>query len=328
MFAELPKGSVFCILVASMFPALVLIAFAVKLWEIWKAKRWLTAEGKVIASRVKSQVRTRPSGDFDTSDTEVENQPFVQYEFRIASQKHIGTRIAIGEKIPSVELKSTLARYPVGKAVTVYYDPADPKKCVLERELPFSNTTMWIGLGVVMLVFVGGPLLFAFSYFNGVEWFKSHLANPRQAPLVTVMGLFGLGVLFFAQAFTRMVRQATRWPVVRGTVLDSGTQEVAAVINDGYRTHYRSLVLYRYTVSGREYQGDRIAIGVVISSTLPWLVRQRSAKYRPGMTVDVHYNPAGPGESVLNANSKWHYLPWCIGAVILAFAWAVATGRI
>jgi hypothetical protein len=322
MFAELPKGGLFCIVVASMFPLLILVAVVVKMWEIWKAKSWLAAEGKVIASRV--QTRTIES---DTGDSSVINEPFVQYEFKVGSQKYRGTRITIGEKISNSDLEPILARYSVGKAVTVYYDPADPKKCLLERDLGMSKTTLAAGFGVLMLVFVGGPLALAFGYFNGLEWFKSHLANPRQAPIVTVLGLFGLGVLFFAQAFSRMVRQAARWPVAKGTILGSGTRAVAVSDGEGSRTHYRSSVLYRYTVNSREYKGDRIALGVSVSSTLPVLARMSSAKYRAGQQVNVHYNPAAPGESVLNVNSKWHIVPWMIAAVILTFTWAVATGR-
>ena len=162
---------------------MILIAVVVKLYEVWRAKSWLQAEGKVLASRVATQVKSRAFEE--SGDTQFETIPLVEYEFRIGSQTHRGTRITIGEKVPDSEIEETLARYPVGKAVTVFYNPKNPKQCLLERDLPISNKMFAVGTGLLVLIFVGGPLLLYFGYWNGLDWIRPHMANPKHAPFVT-----------------------------------------------------------------------------------------------------------------------------------------------
>ena len=85
-----------------------------------------------------------------------------------------------------------LKRYPVGKAVTVYYDPARPERALLERTLPVGKVAQ--GLGCLMALFVVGPLIAVFFYYNAVAWLETRVANRGRAPLVAILICFGLGV--------------------------------------------------------------------------------------------------------------------------------------
>lgn len=321
-------GAIFILFVVAMFPTLILVAFAVKMWEVRQASRWPSEPGKVVISKVKSHKKKPSEPGYNFSDTEVTNEPQVEYDFLVGGSKYRGTRITIGEKTSGFELESILARYPVGAEVTVYYDPANPKKAVLERDLPMG--IMLAGMGCLLLFFIGGPLLALFFYFNGVKWFTSHLANPDQAPFVTAAGGFGLLVLLFAIAFGRMIKQASGWPVTTGHIVSSGVDAYLArndVTDRRLRTSYKSSVVYQYQVNGREYTGGRLTMGVVISASFPGAANRTARRYPVGTEVQVHYNPQSPGESVLHPRSYWHYLLWLVAAVMFVLAWAVATGR-
>jgi hypothetical protein len=321
-------GAVFLVIVAAMFPTLLVVAIVVKLWEVRKASRWPAVEGKVIASRVESHRKSPGDPGYDFDDTEVSNEPLVEYVYHVDGRKYRGRRITIGEKTSTYELETILARYPIGTAVTVYYDPANPQTAVLERDFPAS---VWaIGVGCVVAS-IAVPLLAAAVYFHGVDWLKAHLANPGRAPFVAAAGGFGLAVLLFGLAFMAYVRKAAKWPVTRGRIVAADVQAFQdrrhSWSDYAYRRHYKPSVVYEYEVNGRKYRGDRLTIGVVVSATLPGFARRTAARYPVGTEVDVHYDPNKPGESVLHPRSAMHWLIFVAAGIMLTLAWAVATGR-
>jgi hypothetical protein len=319
------KGAIFILIVCASFPALIIVALVVKQWEVRKAKRWPSTTGKVIASRIASSTK-EPGDAASFGERNVTNEPYVEYEYHVEGQRFRNTRITIGEKTSEYELEAILARYPVGTAVTVYYDPANPQKAVLERDI--FTSTMWLGFGCLMLFFIGGPLVAAFLYFNGLDWLRPHLANPKHAPFVTALTGFGLVVLLFAAAFTKMVWQAASWPIAPGRIISSNVESYLDDTDGPPRTQYRARVLYTYEVHGRQYTGDRLSLGLTISGTLSRLAQRTASRYPVGHSVDVYYNPDNPSDSLLHPHSRWHYLLWLIGIGILTFAWAVATGRV
>ena len=324
-------GAVFLTLVCAMFPTLILVALAVKLREVREAGRWPETTGKVIASRVRSRRNEPDDPDYNFSDTEVTNEPFVEYEYRVGDREYRCSRVTIGEKTSGEELEAILARYPVGTPVTVYYDPAKPTRAVLERTLPMG--TMAAGVGCLMLFFIGGPLIAASLYFNAVGWLKGRLVNPDRAPLVAAITGFGLAVSLFAAVFTRVVRQACAGllrgvgsPPPRWRHFGTGTRSTRSPVVR--RIRYKPGVTYTYEVNGRRYSGDRLTVGVIVSASFPGLAGRTAAKYPVGGEVDVHYNPRSPGESVLRPRSVLHHLLWVVAAALFAFAWALATGRL
>lgn len=323
------SGAIFVIFVVACFPAIILIAVAVKLWEVHKAKSWLEVKGKVIASRVQSHRNQPGDPGYDFHDTEVTNEPLVEYEYTVNNKKLRCHRITIGEKTSAFELEEILVRYTVGTDVTVFYNPAKPEQAVLERDLP--GKLMFFGVAILMLFFIGGPLLAVFLYFNGVAWLKSHLADPTRAPFVAAATGFGTLALLFALAFQKMVRDTCKWPTTTGKIIASGTDAYrdrdTSDGSTGRRIMNRSAILYEYTVDGRKFQGDRVTMGTKVSSTMPGLAKKLASRYPVGTEVEVHYNPKSPGESVLNPRSYSHLLLWVVVIAVYTLAWAVATGR-
>jgi hypothetical protein len=325
------SGAVFFTLVVGMFPALILVAVAVKLREVSRAGRWPEVAGRVIASRVKSRRNEPGEPGYDFHDTEVSNDPFVEYEYQVGGRKYRCSRVTIGEKTAGSELEAILGRYPVGAAVTVYYDPVNPSDALLERVLP--TAMMVAGGGAVLLFFVGGPLIAAALYFNALGWLRACVVNPDRAPLVAAAAGLGLAASLFAAFFARAVRDACAWPVTAGKITLSGVEAYRdSREHDSYprrpRLAYKPGVAYSYEVNGREYAGDRLTLGVVVSSGFPGFAARTAARYPVGSRVDVRYNPRNPGESVLRPWSRLHHMLWMVPVALLAFAWALATGRL
>jgi hypothetical protein len=317
-------GAIFILGVVATFPTLIFIALGGKLRELREARRWPETTGKVIATRVKSLRK-----GYGRGETRVSNQPLVHYEYTVGGRTYRCSRVSVAEEVDGAELRAILKRYPVGKAVTVYYDPARPERTLLERTLPVGKFAL--GLGCLMAIVVGGPLTAVFLYDNAAAWLESRVANPGRAGLVAVSTGFGLGVTLLALAIWRLARQASRWPVARGRVIRSGVEEFESWDDDSgsrrARLRYRAALMYTYEVDGVTYQGDRLTLGTYSSSS-PGRARRTTAKYPLGSEVEVHYNPLSPGESVVDPRSVPHLLLWPIAVAMFAFAWAVATGRL
>jgi hypothetical protein len=304
------------------------VVMVVKYREIRRARHWPATTGTVITSTTVSYKKAPGDPGYDMHDTEVVNEPRVEYEYRVGKKKYRGRRIDLGEKTSGYELEAILDRYPVGATVTVYYDPADPHTAVLEREFP---KFVWaVGIGCVVVA-VAAPLVAAAVYFHGVDWLKDRLADPGRAPFVMAATGFGTVTLLLAGGFMLYVLKATRWPVVRGRIVSSGVEAYQNWTSDEgrwtHRTHHKSSVEYEYTVNGRKYRGDRLTIGVVVSATLPGFARRIAARYPVGREVNVHYDPKMPSESVLRPFSLMQLIIFVAAGAVLWLAWAVATGR-
>ena len=82
---------------------------------------------------------------------EQRNYANIIYEYSVAGQKLRNNRVSIGEDRGNFEVAETIAKYPVGAIVTVYYNPLHPKEAVLERDLPKG---LWgcLGIGTVIVL--------------------------------------------------------------------------------------------------------------------------------------------------------------------------------
>lgn len=321
------EGAIFITIMCAMFPAVFIVAMVVKYREIQKAKSWEATKGKVLISDVDPRKLKPGDAGYNFHDTDIVNEPLIEYEYTVGGKKFSGRRITIGDKTSTYELEGILSRYPVGAEVTVYYDPQNPQMAVLERDFPGWVWGVGIGCVVAMIVF---PIVSALLYLYGVDWLKPHLNHPDRAPFVTAAAGFGLVVLLFALAFTAYVLKACRWPTTHGRILMSDSEWFLNQDSDGgrltYRTHYKPVVVYGYEVNGRRYMGDRVTIGVVTSSTSPGLAKRLAARYPVGTEVKVRYDPNKPSESVLMPYSLLHLLPWIVAGLMGYLAWWAGMG--
>lgn len=90
------------------------------------ARSWQSTTGTITKSRVEV------SGGEMTSIS-----PRIVYEFTVNFQIYQGNQIRAGEKFwaprTSEEIYDLVDQYPIGKSVTVYYDPENPENSALQK---------------------------------------------------------------------------------------------------------------------------------------------------------------------------------------------------
>jgi hypothetical protein len=117
------------------------------------------------------------------------------------------------------------------------------------------------------------------------------------ALLIGIVGLWtGLRAL-------KMRATLDRWPTTKGKVIERGTFTPDYASGSPAFRH-APLVKYVYQVGGKEFVNDRLQpkrIQQPRHNTQAW-AQKRSAEFPDD--VNVHYNPADPGESFLVQTSK------------------------
>ena len=289
---------------------LFVVAVVAKMLEVRRAAGWSTAVGRIVKSGTAAE-RHRSAGEATTAKT----MPDVAYEFSVGGRKVRGNRISIGEDSGGANTAATLRRYTVGAAVTVYYDPANPKNCVLERGVPE-------GVGKGLAIIVGFVIVFA----GVVYWLATGAPRlleqhyPRaNVPVVIIAASMGVLVLLFFIASWRLSRRAADWPLVRGTVLSSGTERLKSSTTGRTTVTHAPTVEYGYRVNDVDYVSRQIKVGMAMSASESYAAGV-AARYPEGAAIDVHYDPANPANAALEnpTGTRWFLL--VIAAALFALA--------
>jgi hypothetical protein len=292
-------------LIAAPMVVLIVVAVLAKMLEVHRAAAWSTAVGRVVKSGTEAQ-RHRFAG----GETEVKTMPVVQYEFAVAGRTWRGSRISIGEDSGGANTADTLARYREGAVVTVSYDPANPKNCVLERDIPKG-----VGKGLAILLGFGVALAAVIYALVTIAPGLVEAQFPKaNTPVVIVAAAVGVLVLLFFIASYRFSRKAADWPLVRGTVLQSGTEKIESRSQGRQQIVYAPVVEYGYRVSEVDYVSRQIKLGVTVSGSQSYATGV-AARYPQGGIVDVHYDPANPSTAALENPTG---VSWLLLVVALA----------
>jgi hypothetical protein len=148
---------------------LVLVIAALWRMEYEASADWHTTQGVVSRSDV--------IGESDlTRDHEAEYKIDFEYRYQVDNVLYTGERIyfSFAALMDNAETRSThtaaeklIKPYPVGKTITVLYDPDDPHKAVLERRFDTSPFLLGLGGGMLAVVIGLGAVIFGlFELFN------------------------------------------------------------------------------------------------------------------------------------------------------------------
>lgn len=132
--------------------------------------------------------------------------------------------------------------------------------------------------------------------------------------------LEGLIFVFLWRRGQQRAASAQQWPSVEGQITGISSNE-----DEGVHTVKAK---YKFTVAGKEYQGDTIRVGGVRTSDKGEL-DQLLTRYAPGQRVTVFHDPANPKQSVLERQAAPAQWVWAaagggsiVAGVILA-GWAL-----
>jgi hypothetical protein len=158
-------------LVLQLFALFAVICWPIAAWFILSGRgyraqalaseKWPTVPGTVLASEAK---RNKPLFSKDYQYT-----PTVRYAYEVQGTRHEGDTIQFGLMASAYQYQADeiIKPYPVGGAVTVHYDPADPKAAVLETSAKSGSGRFWGGWIMVAVPFLLIALLWAVVRFTG-----------------------------------------------------------------------------------------------------------------------------------------------------------------
>jgi hypothetical protein len=116
--------------------------------------RWPAAPGEVLSAKIASR-DGRP-------------HPLVRYTYQVGGKAYTAARISFHSTtslplpgLPAETAEAVLARYPAGKSMPVYYDPAAPDRAVLE---PGAGPGAYLPAAVGGLFFILGLLAGIFAF--------------------------------------------------------------------------------------------------------------------------------------------------------------------
>jgi len=129
---------------ASTLLAAFLILFAFFGQESIDAKNWPTTEGRVIVSEVK--VGCGRGGN--------QHYPDIRYTYHYGGRSREGKSVAVETDLCgwAATAKEVVAKYPVGRLVTVHVDPNYPSRAALEAgglQSPTSSLILVLAVGLV-----------------------------------------------------------------------------------------------------------------------------------------------------------------------------------
>jgi Protein of unknown function (DUF3592) len=306
---------------------LILFAAIYKSLQVRAARDWPSTPGKVVVSG--SEVREVSIMDESRENgfrLDPRNFANIVYEYSVSGEVLTNNRVSIGEDRGDFDVAETIARYPVGKAVTVYYNSLHPRDAVLERDTPKG---WWgcLGIGIaIALVIIFGSV---FGLNQLTEFVAVRLPQPKLSPMVVVLGVFGAVLALFALAMQRQAGLARTWPVVTGTIRMSDVQHYRAASTQAFSRGplmYQRQVSCVYCYNDVAYSNVQASLATGVNSTSGWLARKFTVAYQDGASVNVYVNPANPSEATLNPRDGWYVyvLLWLVAFAFWAGAYHVA----
>jgi hypothetical protein len=304
--------------------AVIAVAAGLKLMESRRAARWLPTQGVVVSSRegfrtvraARGMPRNHRIADivYEYTVTDAQGRP----------QRFRGGRIDIAETIPEEAVPDLLARYRAGTAVTVYHDPRDPSRAVLERgDDDGARTVRGLAAFAAILAVIALPLMWLVT---NLETVVRGVNLNRWAGGAAVLGLAATVMLAVFVRQWREAREVRSWPSVSGRV----TLSTVEVYDDGVRrerngiryvvNRYMPVIEYVYEVGGTRYVSRSIHRNTVRGGG-ERQAQALAARYPEGAAIEVRYDPRDPQSAVLEQGlgSNWS---------ILAFGLVFAAGAL
>ena len=94
---------------------------------------WRTTEGEVIAAVTKKIERPMESAEDEEND-EVLYFPIVEFAYTVKGKRYTGHQAFARPNSNTESVNSSLADYPVGMELLVYYDPQNPTRARFSME--------------------------------------------------------------------------------------------------------------------------------------------------------------------------------------------------
>ncbi len=194
--ADSSQRSVFLIFLGLAF-VILLIIFASRVLDARKAGKWKQTEARIVSAKAETVER-----HFDGEPPREVILPAVTYEFSVDGRTYHGNRIDVGGEGGGVD--AVLARFQTGTTVPVFYDPADPGNCSLERENP---TEMISGCAALIAVVAAVAVVLTWTVKSAYHVLaRNPRAYPHLAIIAAIIGILGVMAFFGSRKMGRAPR--------------------------------------------------------------------------------------------------------------------------
>lgn len=141
---------------AFLFVGLAVLIVAIRnVRRVAESKRWPRTRGTVTDARIEHNRKSKGWRQY---------WPAITYSYSVRGTTFLSTAIQLVSHAAYSEAEATevVEQYHAGKTVSVYYDPRDPKRSVLEPGVMGSAYGI-VALGIAILFFGGIALYVAYS---------------------------------------------------------------------------------------------------------------------------------------------------------------------
>ena len=295
---------------------LILVAAAYKTLQVRAAREWPSTPGKVVVSN--SEVREVKVIDSDRAEraqaSRSATSPISSTNIPSRGQKLRNNRVSIGEDRGNFQVAETIAKYPVGAIVTVYYNPLHPRRGgagARPAEGPVGLPRHRHGDRGGDRVRLGDRPASASRNSSSTHLAQSANVGRR----LSRRRAFGLVEALFALVLHRQSSLAMKWPVVSGTIKLSDLEQYRAAPTEGSsrgQIMYQRRVSYTYKYNNLAYTNVHATLASSVASTSSWLVRKSTTDYKNGATVKVWVNPDNPSQATLEPRAGFVWVLWLV----------------
>lgn len=132
--ALFPGANLGVMLVTGVVGILFLLVFIGFHRQAVAARRWPTINGRIVSSAIHQFQKRRERTIRGRSSMQTMYMPIVEYAYSVGGRDFTSRSIWDGTEVSGSQsyAQSIVQRYPVGRTITVHYNPADPAKSALE----------------------------------------------------------------------------------------------------------------------------------------------------------------------------------------------------
>ena len=129
---------------------------------------------------------------------------------------------------------------------------------------------------------------------------------------------------FFGIRGVIRAKESSTWPSVKGKVITSSVKSHHSSGKNGSSTTYNANIVYKFTVDGETFNGDRVAYGDYGSSDSSH-AHEIVNRYPARKKVTVHYMPDNPAECLLEAGLQTQaWFPPILGLIFFTIGTLMA----
>lgn len=198
---DILKVVIAIIIVSGLISALGITALVIGMQEIIDAtssRDWPEASGTVIHSKIEN-TETTSTGK---RNREYSYQADIKYKYFVNGKTYVGDRISWGEVSNKDIAQRRVDNYPVGREITVYYDPEIPEKSVLEPG--YSSGLLFLpllGIGAILCAIICGVVIWIYGEGLAQTLSSTIGQNFLLRAFATIVGFFAFAGLIIYLMF-------------------------------------------------------------------------------------------------------------------------------